>query len=109
MTDLNNIVKEISNLEKRFETEIEQIKQLNKQEEIKFFVEIEKFFITEIKKFENILLEKNKNQIIEFENNIKERYKIKLLDFEKKLEDIDKNINIVLEKIKEKILSYGNR
>lgn len=109
MTNVKDIIEKISSLEKKLETELEQLKQYYKQEETKLISELEKNLLVETKNYESKLIEKNKSEIIEFEKNVKETYKTKLLEFENKIKNINPKIEKVINLIKEKILSYGNR
>lgn len=109
MTNVKDIIQEISLLEKKIEINLEQLKEQNKQEEVKLKFELEKEFLTELKNYESELIEKNKLQIAEFEKNITETYKTKLSEFDKKIRNMEHNIENVATQIKEKILFYGNR
>jgi len=109
MTNIKEIVQEISLLEKKVETDIEQLKKWYKQEESKFISELEKDFLTEIKNYESKLKERNNLQITEFEKDVVEKYKSKLLEFDQKIKNIEQNLENVVNKVKEKILFYGNR
>ncbi|MFQ3675685.1 MAG: hypothetical protein SNJ64_04000 [Endomicrobiia bacterium] len=109
MTDVKDIIQEISLLEKKIEADIEQLKKQNKHEELKFISELEKNFLTELKNYESMLIEKNKQQIAEFEKSVIETYRTKLSEFDKKINNIEQNTEEVVNKIKEKILFYGNR
>ncbi len=109
MTKVKDLIQTISTLEQEYEEKIVKLKEQYKQEELKYISELEKNNDKNIQEYEIMLVNKNQSLISKFKEELEKEYDNKKIVFEQKVKGLEKDIDVFVKVVKDRVLSYVDR